>query len=98
MQEILVADEMGLGMTLTTVAVAKICKLPTEKVLKVLPLLILLVNAFEQVVKMVQNDNPGMISDEWEWYPMLILNTVPHLHLEIPETPPLRNPAVTSAL
>jgi len=36
-----VADEMGLGMTFTLVAVAMICRLLTEKVVMQLPLLIL---------------------------------------------------------
>jgi SNF2 family DNA or RNA helicase len=37
----LVADEMGLGNTFTTVAVAILCKLVTEKVVMGLPLSIL---------------------------------------------------------
>jgi len=57
----LVADEMGLGNTFTSVAAAMICKLLTEKVVMWLPLLNLWGNTLDEWVNMVQNDFPGII-------------------------------------
>ena len=42
------ADEMGLGKTFTSVAVAMLCKLVTEKVVMWLPLYSLWGNTFEE--------------------------------------------------
>jgi hypothetical protein len=61
----LVADEMGLGKTFTSVAAAMICRLLTEKVVMGLPLSILWRNTLAEWVNMVQNDSPGIISEEW---------------------------------
>jgi hypothetical protein len=66
----LVADEIGLGKTFTSVAAAIICKLQSEKVVMGLPLSMLRGNTLAESVNMVQNDFPGIISEEREWYPM----------------------------
>jgi hypothetical protein len=64
----LVADEIGLGKTVTTVAAAMICKLQTEKVVMGLSLSILWVSILAECISMVQNDFPGIISEEQESY------------------------------
>jgi len=93
-----VADEMGLGKTFTLVAAAMICKLLTEKVVMGLPLLILEGNTLDEWVNMVQNDCPGIICEEREWYPLPRHNLVPHCLMEIQKTPPQGHPALTSTL
>jgi len=98
MPGVLVADEMGLGMTFTSVAVGMICKLRTEKVVMGLPLLILWGNSHEEWVNMAQNNLPGIIGEEWVWYPLQRLNSVPHCLIDIQITPPQGHPALTSAL
>jgi hypothetical protein len=62
--EALVADEMGLAKTFTSVAAAMICKLLTEKVVMELPLSVLWGNTLEEWVNLPQNDVPGIIDDE----------------------------------
>jgi len=62
----LVADEMGLAKTFTSVAAAMLCKLLTEKVVMWLPLSILWGNTPEEWVNMVQNNYPRIINEEWE--------------------------------
>jgi hypothetical protein len=94
----LVADEMGLGMTFTSVAAAMICKLLTEKVVMGLPLSILWGNTNAEWVNMVQNDYPGIIGEEPEWYALRRHNSVPHCLTEIKKTPLQGLPAVTSTL
>ena len=94
----LVADKMGLGNTISSVAAAMICKLLTEKVVMGLPLSILWGNTLEDLVDMAHNDIPGIISDEWEWYPLRRQNAVPHHLSEIQSTPPQGHPALTLAL
>jgi hypothetical protein len=94
----LVADEMGLGMTFTSVAAAMICKLLTEKVVMGLPLSILWGNTIAEWVNMVQNDYPGIIGEEPEWYALRRHNSVPHRLTEIKKTPLQGLPAVTSTL
>jgi len=94
----LVGDEMGLGKIFTSVAAAMICKLLTEKVVMGLPLLILWRNTLPEWVDMVQNDIPGIIGDEREWYPLQRRNSVPRRLIEIWKTPPQGHPALTSAL
>jgi len=89
---------MSLGKTFSSVAVDMICKLLTEKVVMGLPQSILRGNTLEQCVKMAQNDDPGIIGAEWEWYPFQRLNSVPCCLLEIQTSPPHRHPALTSAL
>jgi hypothetical protein len=93
----LVADEMGLRKTFTTVAVAMICKLLTEKVVVGFPLSILWGNTLEECVILADNDFPGIVGEEWEWYPLQRWNSVPHRLLEIETTPPHRHPALISA-
>jgi len=94
----LVADEMGLGKTFTSVAVAMLCKLVTEKVVMGLPLSILWGNTLEEWVILVHNDFLDIVGEEWEWYPLQRLNSVPRRLLEIQSTPPHRDPALISAL
>jgi len=94
----LVADEMALGKTFTSVAAAMLFKLVTEKVEMVLPLCILWGNTIEELVIVAPNDFPGMVGAEQEWYPVQRLNSVPCRQLEIQTTPPHRHPALVSAL
>jgi len=94
----LVADEMGLQQTFTLVAAAMFCKLVTEKVVMGLPLSILWGNTLEESVILVDNDFPGIVSEELEWYPLQRLNSVPRRLLEIQSTPPHGHPALISAL
>jgi len=93
----LVADEMGLRKTFTSVAAAMICKLLTEKVVMGLPLFILWGNTFEEWVILADNDFPGIVGEEREWYPLQRLNSVPRRLLEIQTTPPHGHPALISA-
>jgi len=93
-----VTDEMGLGNTFTSVAAAMICKLLAEKVVMGLPLSILWGNTVAEWVNMVQNDFPGIIGKEREWYPLRRYTSVPHHLIEIQKTPPQVHPALTSAL
>jgi len=93
-----VADEMGLGKTFTSVAAAMICKLLTEKVVMGLLLSILWGNTLEEWVNVVQNNFPGIIGEEREWYPLQRPNSVPHRLIEIHKTPLQGHPALTSAL
>ena len=94
----LVVDEMGLGKTFTSVAVAMLCKLVTEKVEMGLPLSILWGNTLEEWVDLAQNNFPGIIGDEREWYPLQRQNSVPRRLLGIQSTPPQGYPALTSAV
>jgi hypothetical protein len=92
----LVVDEMGLGTTFSLVAAAMLCILVTEQVVMGLPLSILWGNTLDQWVNdLAQNDFPRMISDEWEWYPLQRLKSVPHCLFEIQSTPPQRHPVLT---
>ena len=93
----LVADEMGLGKTFTLVAAGMISKLLTEKVVMGLPLSILWGNTLEQWVILADNDFPGIVSEEREWYPLQRLNSVPRRRLEIQITPPHAYPVLISA-
>ena len=94
----LVADEMGLVKTFTSVTAAMLCKLVTVKVVMELPLSILWGNTLEEWVNLAQNDFPGIISDEGEWYPLWRQNSVPRRLLEFQSTPPQGHPALTLAL
>jgi len=94
----LVADEMGLGETFTSVAAAMICKLLTEKVLLGLPLSILWGNTIAEWVNMVLNNFAGIFFDEREWKPLRRHNSVPHRLILILNTPPQRHPVLTFAL
>jgi len=47
---------------------------------------------------MVQNDCPGIIGEEWEWYPLGGHNLVPSHLVEIQKPPPQGHPVLTSAL
>jgi hypothetical protein len=77
MQGALVADEIGLGKTCTSVAAAIICKLLTEKVVIGLLLSILWENTHDERLDLGKNDFPGMIGDKWEWYPLRRYNSMP---------------------
>jgi len=77
MPEALVADEMGLGKTFTSVAAAMLCKLLTENVVMGLPLSILWGNTLQEWVILADNDFPGIVGEEREWYPLQRLNSVP---------------------
>jgi len=92
MPEALVADGMGLGKTFTSVAAAMICKILTEKVVMGLPLSIVWGNTLAEWVDMVQNEYPGMIGEQRDWYPLQRYNSVPHRPTEIQESPPQRHP------
>jgi len=83
----LVADEMGLGKTFTSVAAAMLCKLETDKVVMGLPLSILWGNTLEEWVILAHNDFPSIVGEEWEWYLLQRLNSVPRRLLEIQTTP-----------
>jgi len=97
MPEALVADEMGLGKTFTSVAVAMLCKLVTQKVVMGLPLSISWGNTLEEWVILAHNDFPSVVGEEREWYPHQRLNSVPRRLLEIQTTPPHWDPARISA-
>jgi len=94
----LVADVMGLGNTFTLVSVAMLCKLVTEKVVMVLPQSILWGNTLEKWVILAHNDFPSIVGEEWKWYPLKRLNSVPHCPLEIQTTPPHGHPAHVLAI
>jgi len=47
---------------------------------------------------MVQNDFPGMIGEEREWYPLRRHNSVPRHLIEIQKTPLQVHPALTSTV
>jgi hypothetical protein len=93
----LVADEMGLGKTFTSVAATMICKLLTEKVVMGLPLSILWGNTFGEWLNLAENDFPEIISDEREWYPLWLQNSVLRRLSEIQATPPQSHAALTLA-
>jgi hypothetical protein len=93
----LVADEMNLGKTFTSVAAVILCKLLTEKVVMGLPLSIIWGNNLEERVIVADNDFPGIVGEEWEWYLLQRLNSVCHRLLEIQTTPPHGHPALISA-
>jgi hypothetical protein len=94
----LVADEIGLGRTFTSVAAPIICKLLTEKVVMRLPLSISWGNTLADCVIIVQNDFPGIIGEEREWYPLRRHNSVLRRLIEIQNTPPHGHPALTATL
>jgi len=93
----LVTDDMRLGKTFTLVAAAMLCKLVTEKVVMGLPLSILWGNTLEVWVILVDNDIPGIVGKEMEWYPHQRLKSVPRRLLEIQTTPPHGHHAHISA-
>jgi len=93
----LVADEMGLGKTFTSVVAAMICKLLTDNVVMGLPLSILCGNTLEECVILADNDFPGIVGEEREWYLLQRLNSVPCRLLEIQITLPHGHPALISA-
>jgi len=68
---------MGLGKTVTSVAVAMLCKLVTENVVIGLPLSISWGNNIEEWVILAHNDCPRIVSVEGEWYPLQRLNSCP---------------------
>jgi len=98
MPEALVVNEMGLEKTFTSVAAAIIWKLLSEKVVMGLPLLMLWGNTLAERVNMVQNNIPGIIGDEQEWYPLRRHNSVSRYVIEIQKSPTPGHPALTSAL
>jgi len=59
----LVADEMGIGKTFTSVAAAMLWKLVTEKVVMGLPLSILWGNILEEWVILAHNDFPSIVGE-----------------------------------
>ena len=94
----LVADEIDLGKTFTSVAAAMICKLLTEKVVLGVPMWIVWGNSHDKRVIMAPNDFPGIIGDERQRYPLGRWNSVPRHHSEIQSTPPQGHPALTSTI
>jgi len=93
----LVADEMGLGKTFTSVAVAMLCRLVTEKVVMGLPLSILWGNTFEESVILVGNDFPSIVGEDCGLYLFQRVNSVPRRLLDIQTIPTQRHPALISA-
>jgi len=93
-----VADEMGIGKTFTSVAVAMLCKFVTEKVVIGLPLSIVWGNTLEEWVILLLNDCPGIVGQEQEWYLLQRLNSVPCCLLETQTPPPHGYPAHVPAL
>jgi hypothetical protein len=79
----LVVDDMVLGKTFTSVAAAMLCKLETEIVVMGFPLTILWGNTHEEWVILAHNDSPGIVGEEWKWYPLQRLNSVPRHLLEM---------------
>jgi len=79
----LVLDEMGFGKTFTSVAVAMICKMVTEKVVMGVLLSILWGNTLQEWVILAHNDFPGIVGKEWEWYPLQRIYSLPCRRLEI---------------
>lgn len=64
------ADEMGCDKTCTSMSVAMICKLLTRKDILDLLLSIVWRNTVDEMVNMVQKENPGIISEDLEGYPL----------------------------
>jgi hypothetical protein len=79
----LVANEIDLGKTFSSVAAAMLWKLVTEYHVMVLPLSIVWGNTIAEWVILADNNVPGIVSEEWERYPFQMLNSVPHHLLEI---------------
>ena len=94
----LVADEICLGQTFTSVAVAMLCKLVTGQVVIGLPQFMLWGNTLEEWVILAPNNIPGNVGEEREWYPLQRLNLVPSHLFEIQSTPPHGHPALMSAI
>jgi hypothetical protein len=93
----MVADEMGIGKTWTSVSAGMICKLLTEKVVMGLPQSILWGNTVEEWVMLADDDFPGIVGEQSEWYPHQRLNSVPPHLLQIPTTTPHGHPALILA-
>jgi hypothetical protein len=93
----LVADEMHLGKTFTSVAVAMLYKMVTETVVMAFPLSILSANTVAERVILVDNDFPSIFGEEREWYQRQRLNSIPRHLLQIHSTPPQGHPALLSA-
>jgi hypothetical protein len=74
-----------------------LCILLTENVVMGWPLSILWGNTLEEWVILADNNFPGIIGEEQEWYPLQGLNSVPRCLLEIHTTPPHWHPALISA-
>jgi len=55
-------------------------------------------NTLQEWVNMVQNDFPGIIGEEQEWYPLPTHNSVPRHLMENQQTPLQGHPVLTSAL
>ena len=83
----LVADEMGVGKTFTSVAAAMICTLLTEKVVMGLPLSIMWGNTIDMWVHVAQSDYPVIIGEEPEWYPSRRQHSLPYCLIEIQTAP-----------
>jgi len=90
-------DEMGFGKTFTSVVAAMLCKLVTEKVVMGLPLSILWGKTLEEWEILAHNDFLGIVGEEWQWYPLPRLISVPRLLFEIQTTPSHRHLALISA-
>jgi hypothetical protein len=48
-------------------------------------------------VILLDNDFPGIVGEQWEWYPLQRLNSVPRHLLEIQTMPPYGHPVLVSA-
>jgi hypothetical protein len=93
MPGVLVAVEMSLGKTFTSIAVAMLSKLVTEKVVIGLPVSYLWVNTLGERVILARNDFPGIVGEELEWTPLQRLNSV----LPLPVGDPIDTTPLTSS-
>jgi len=98
MAGVLVADEINLVKTFTSLSVAKICQFLTDKVVIGLLLSILWGTTLLEWVVVTQNHFPKRIGDEQEWNQLQRQNSVPLRLTEIQNTAPQGLPALTSAL
>jgi len=94
----LVADELGLGKTFTSVAAALHWNLVPKKVVMGLPLSMLLGNTFQGWAILAHSDITSIVGDELEWYQLQRLHSIPHRLLEIQSEPPHVHPVQIWAL
>jgi hypothetical protein len=62
-----------------------------------LPVSIFWANTIDEWVILVDNDCPNVVGEEWEWYPLERLKSVPLHLLQIQEAPLHGNPALIFA-
>lgn len=62
---------MSLGKRFSLVTAGVICKLLTTKDIVGLPISYLYQNTLDELVKIAQNEYPGIIDAKRKWYPLL---------------------------